>query len=132
MSEASLDFATLRADFPALDQRVHGHPLIYLDNAATTQKPRVVLEETLRCYTEYCGNVQRSAHHLAERASLEFEAARVAVQRLIGAATPEEIIFVSGATAAINVVAHGWGDDAVGPGDEVVVTQLEHHSNLLP
>jgi cysteine desulfurase/selenocysteine lyase len=132
MSEASLDFAALHADFPALAQRVHGHPLIYLDNAATTQKPRVVLEETQRCYTEYCGNVQRSAHSLAERASLAYEAAREAVQRLIGAASPEEIVFVSGATAAINLVARGFGDDAVGPGDEVVVTQLEHHSNLLP
>jgi cysteine desulfurase / selenocysteine lyase len=127
-----LDLEQLRAQFPALRQRIHGQPLVYLDNAATVQKPAIVLEEMQRCYTEYCANVHRGAHTLGERASESYERARQAVQRLLHAESAEEVVFTSGCTAAINLVAYGWGDQNVGPGDEVVVSGLEHHSNLLP
>lgn len=128
----ALDVEALRAQFPALSQLVHGHPLIYLDNAATVQKPACVLDELLRCYSEGCANVNRGAHTLGERASEGYERARRTVQRLLHAASSEELVFTSGCTAAINLVARGWGDRHVGPGDEVIVTGLEHHSNLLP
>lgn len=128
----ALDVEAVRAQFPALSQRVHGQPLVYLDNAATVQKPAVVLDELLRCYTESCANVNRGAHTLGERATLGYERARGTVQRLLHAASSEELVFTGGCTAAINLVARGWGDRHVGPGDEVIVTGLEHHSNLLP
>jgi cysteine desulfurase/selenocysteine lyase len=122
----------LREDFPALAASVARPPLVYLDNAATTQKPATVIEAVARYQREGCGNVNRGAHALAARASAVYEEARAAVQRLLHAPASEEIVFTSGCTAAINLVAHAWGDENVGPGDEVVVTRLEHHSNLLP
>jgi cysteine desulfurase/selenocysteine lyase len=122
----------LRAEFPALSQQINGHPLVYLDNAATVQKPACVLEAVLRCYTQSCANVHRGAHTLAERASEGYEQARRAVQRLLHAPSADEIVFTSGCTAAINLVARGWGDRHVGRGDEILVSGLEHHSNLLP
>jgi cysteine desulfurase/selenocysteine lyase len=122
----------LREDFPALARPSPLPPLIYLDNAATTQKPASVIEAVASYQRQGSGNVNRGAHALAARASVVYEEARVAVQRLLRAPTPEEIVFTSGCTAAINLVAHAWGDEHVGPGDEVVVTRLEHHSNLLP
>ena len=128
----ALDVEALRSQFPALSQLVHGQPLIYLDNAATVQKPACVLEELLRCYTESCANVNRGAHTLGERATEGYERARSTVQRFLHAASSEELVFTSGCTAAINLVAHGWGDRHVRQGDEVIVTGLEHHSNLLP
>ena len=128
----ALDVEALRSQFPALSQLVHGQPLVYLDNAATVQKPACVLEELLRCYTESCANVNRGAHTLGERATEGYERARSTVQRFLHAASSEELVFTSGCTAAINLVAHGWGDRHVGQGDEVIVTGLEHHSNLLP
>ncbi len=129
---SALDVELLRAQFPALSQLVHGQPLVYLDNAATVQKPGCVLDELLRCYTEGCANVNRGAHTLGERATEGYERARRTVQRLLHAPSSEELVFTSGCTAAINLVAQGWGDRHVGPGDEVIVTGLEHHSNLLP
>ncbi len=129
---AALPIEQLRAQFPALSQQINGQPLIYLDNAATVQKPRCVLDAVLRCYTESCANVHRGAHTLAERASEGYERARGAVQRLLHAASAQEIVFTSGCTAAINLVANGWGNRHVGSGDEILVTGLEHHSNLLP
>lgn len=137
MAEASseavaLDLGRQREEFPALGQQVHGHALVYLDNAATVQKPRCVIDEVTRCYTEGCANVHRGAHTLGGRASAAYDAARRAVQRLLNAAAPEEIVFGSGCTAAINLVARTWGDQNVGPGDEVLASELEHHSNLLP
>jgi len=128
----ALDVEALRSQFPALSQLVHGQPLVYLDNAATVQKPACVLEELLRCYTESCANVNRGAHTLGERATEGYERARSTVQRFLHAASSEELVFTSGCTAAINLVAHGWGDRHVRQGDEVIVTGLEHHSNLLP
>jgi cysteine desulfurase / selenocysteine lyase len=127
-----LDLERLRAQFPALGQRIHDQPLVYLDNAATVQKPACVLDEMQRCYTEYCANVHRGAHTLGERATASYERARRAVQRLLHAQSPDEIVFTSGCTAAINLVARAWGDQNVGAGDEILVTGLEHHSNLLP
>jgi len=129
---AGLELEAIRAQFPALGQRIFEQPLVYLDNAATVQKPAVVLQEVLRCYTEYCANVHRGAHTLGERASEHYEQARRAVQRLLHAASAEEVVFTSGCTAAINLVAQGWGEQNVGAGDEILVTALEHHSNLIP
>ncbi len=122
----------LRLDFPALRQTINGYPLVYLDNAATTQKPQPVLDEITRAYVECCANVNRGAHTLGARASAEYDAARAAVQRLLNAAAVEEVVFTSGCTSAINLVAYSWGDENVGAGDEVIVSGLEHHSNLLP
>jgi len=129
---SALEVEALRAQFPALRQRIFDQPLVYLDNAATVQKPACVLDEMLRCYTEYCANVHRGAHTLGERATESYERARGAVQRLLHAAHAEEVVFTSGCTAAINLVAHGWGERHVQAGDEILVTALEHHSNLLP
>ena len=131
-SAAALDVEAVRAQFPALRQLVHGRPLIYLDNAATVQKPACVLEELVRCYTESCANVNRGAHTLGERATEGYERARQIVQRFLHAPSSEEVVFTSGCTAAINLVAHGWGEQHVASGDELLVTGLEHHSNLLP
>jgi len=122
----------VRRDFPALSQKIHGKPLVYLDNAATVQKPQCVLDEMLRCYTDYCANVHRGAHTLGERASAAYEHARRVVQRLLHAPSADEIVFVSGCTAAINLVARGFGDRHIAAGDEVIVSELEHHSNLIP
>jgi cysteine desulfurase/selenocysteine lyase len=121
-----------RQDFPLLRQKVHGKPLIYLDNAATTQKPRPVLEAMRRYYEEDNANVHRAAHALAERATMAYEAARQRVQRFLGAASPREIIFTKGCTEAINLVAYSFGRLALQPGDEILLTEMEHHSNIVP
>jgi cysteine desulfurase/selenocysteine lyase len=122
----------VRADFPALAQSVHGKPLVYLDSAATTQKPRAVIDAVSRFYSEDNANVHRGVHALSERATAGLEAAREKVRRFLGAAHAEEIIFVRGVTEAVNLVAHTFGKMRVRVGDEVVVTALEHHSNLVP
>lgn len=126
------DLARVREDFPILAERIHGRPLVYLDNAATTQKPRAVLDAIANVYGTSYANVGRGVHTLTMRATEAFEAARRTVQRFLGAAIPEEIVFVRGATEAINLVAQSWGRQNVGPGDEVLITALEHHSNILP
>jgi cysteine desulfurase/selenocysteine lyase len=122
----------VREDFPILATRVHGHPLVYLDNAATTQKPRAVLDAERRFYEEANANVHRGVHRLSEQATERFESARETVRRFVNAARPEEIIFVHGTTEAINLVAQSYGRRHVGPGDEVLITGLEHHSNIVP
>lgn len=122
----------VRLDFPALAERPGGAPLVYLDNAATTQKPEAVIEAVARAYRGGMANVNRGAHALAARASAAYESARASVQRLLNAELAEEVVLTSGCTAAINVAAYAWGDEHVGPGDEVLTTALEHHSNLLP
>lgn len=129
---APLDVARIRQDFPILHQRVHGRPLAYLDNANTTQKPRAVIEATARYYAEDNANVHRSTHLLSERATQAYEGARVKVQRFINAASPKEIVFTRGCTESINLVAGSWGRANLRPGDEVVLTWLEHHSNIVP
>jgi cysteine desulfurase/selenocysteine lyase len=127
-----LDVAAIRARFPALHQQVHGKPLVYLDNAATTQKPQVVIN-TLRDYYERDNaNVHRGVHVLSERATAAFEQARLTVQRFLNARSEREIIFTRNATESINLVARAWGDWQLTPGDEVLITAMEHHSNIVP
>jgi cysteine desulfurase/selenocysteine lyase len=126
------DVARVREDFPALKQQVHGRPLVYLDNAATAQKPRAVLDAMGRFYLEECANVHRAVHLLGERATRDYEAARVKVQRFLNAAEAREIVFVRGTTEGINLVAQSYGRTHVGPGDEVLITAMEHHSNIVP
>ena len=124
--------ATIRDDFPILRQRVGAHPLVYLDSAATSQKPRPVLDAMARYYEDDNANVHRGVYSIAERATAAYEAARAKVARFIGAAGPEEVIFTRNATEGLNLVANTWGRAHVGPGDEILVTEMEHHSNLIP
>ena len=131
-SSPPLDANALRADFPVLSRTVHDRPLVYLDNAATTQKPLVVLETLDRYYREYNSNVHRGVHRLSQEATEAFEAARVTVQRFLGAAASHEILFTRGTTESVNLVANAWGRANVGPGDEILVTEMEHHSNIVP
>jgi cysteine desulfurase/selenocysteine lyase len=129
---AGLDAARARAEFPILRQQVHGKPLVYLDNAATTQKPRAVLEAMDRYYEETNANIHRGVHLLSERATKLHDDARRAVGRFIGAVDPREVIFTRGTTESVNLVAQTFGRTRVGSGDEVLVTALEHHSNIVP
>jgi cysteine desulfurase/selenocysteine lyase len=124
--------ATIRDDFPILRVRVNGKPLVYLDSAATSQKPRQVIDALVRYYEEYNANVHRGVYSIAERATAEYEAARGKVARFLGAAGPEELLFTRNVTEALNLVANAWGRTHVGPGDEILVTEMEHHSNLVP
>jgi cysteine desulfurase/selenocysteine lyase len=126
------DVNRVRADFPILAQRVGEKPLVYLDNAATTQKPRVVIEALEQYYLYDCSNVHRGLHELSERATRAYEGARVKVQRFLNAALPSEIVFVRGTTEAVNLVAQTYGRTHVGAGDEIVITEMEHHSNIVP
>jgi len=131
----SYDLARVRADFPLLAQTVHGRPLIYLDNAASSQKPRAVLEAIAGCYRDYYANVGRGVHRLAQLATAARERARETVRVFLGAGSAEEIVFVSGTTEAINLVAQSYGRGrrtGLAAGDEVLVTAMEHHSNLVP
>lgn len=123
---------TLRSQFPALAQKVNGHPLIYLDNAATTQKPQRVLEAIDRYYSTDNANVHRAAHALSGRATLAFESARETVARFIKAPRPQEVIWTRGTTEAINLVAQSWGLSELQAGDEIVLSTLEHHANIVP
>ena len=129
---APLDVERVRKDFPVLDQEVRGKPLVYLDSAATSQKPRAVIDAIARYYLEDNANVHRGVHLLSERATLAYEAAREKVQRFINARHAEEIIFVRGTTEAINLVAQTYGRRRVRPGDEILITVMEHHSNIVP
>ncbi len=123
----------LRADFPILGQTVHGDwPLAYLDNAATTQRPRQVIDTLVDVYEKHYANVHRGIHWLSEQSTDLYEEARQAVRNLVHAEHLEEMIFTTGTTAAINLVARSWGDSCVGAGDEILVTEMEHHSNIVP
>jgi cysteine desulfurase / selenocysteine lyase len=124
--------AARRRDFPLLDERFHGKPLVYLDNAATTQKPGAVIDRLARFYREDNANVQRGVYALSERATAAYEAARATVQRFVNAASPREIVFVRGTTEAINLVATAWSRTQLHAGDEIVVSEMEHHSNIVP
>jgi cysteine desulfurase / selenocysteine lyase len=126
------DVERVRREFPILARKVHGKPLAYLDNAATTQKPRAVLDAIRRYYEEDNANVHRGVHLLSERATKHYEQARVKAARFLGAADPHEVIFVRGTTEAVNLVAQTFGRQRLGAGDEVIVTELEHHSNIVP
>jgi cysteine desulfurase/selenocysteine lyase len=129
---AALDSASIRRDFPILRQRVHGRPLVYLDNAATTQKPQAVIDRVAQYYTDENANVHRAVHWLSDRATSAFEEARAAVGRFLNASDSREIVFVRGTTEAINLVAATFGRSRVGPGDEIVISAMEHHSNIVP
>jgi cysteine desulfurase/selenocysteine lyase len=130
-SAAGWDVSRVRRDFPILDQEVHGHPLAYLDNAATTQKPRSVIETMDQYYRRDNANVHRGVHALAERATTDFETARDSVRRFINARSTREIVFVRGTTEAINLVASSFGQ-GLHEGDEVILTAMEHHANIVP
>src|SRR6186713_1473936 len=127
-----IDWRALRQDFPILDQEVHGHPLIYFDNAATSQKPRAVLEALRHYYEHDNANVHRGLHELSNRATEAYESARARIARFVGAANAEEIVFTRGTTEGINLVAQAWGGKFVKAGDVILLTEMEHHSNLVP
>ncbi len=131
-AQAPLDPGALRHDFPVLDQEVHGRSLVYLDNAATSQKPRQVIEAIERYYRHDNANVHRGLHELSRRATDGYEGARARVAGWIGAAGPSEVVWTRGATEAINLVATAWGDANLREGDEILLTEMEHHSNLVP
>jgi cysteine desulfurase/selenocysteine lyase len=127
------DVEQVRKDFPILERQVHGRPLVYLDNAATTQKPRSVIDALVHYYEHYNANIHRGLHTLAEEATAAYEAARVKAGRFINAEHPEqEIIFTRNTTESINLVANAWGRKLLRPGDEIVFSVMEHHSNVLP
>ncbi|HWB00602.1 MAG TPA: aminotransferase class V-fold PLP-dependent enzyme, partial [Pirellulales bacterium] len=128
----AFDVAAIRRDFPILHQQVHGRPLVWLDNAATTQKPQAVIDALSNYYARDNSNIHRGAHTLAARATDAYEHARATVQRFIGASSPQEIVFVRGTTEGINLVAQSWGRKFLQPGDEIVLSILEHHANIVP
>src|SRR6188508_680482 len=127
-----LDAHKLRADFPIFDREVNGKPLAYLDSAASSQKPRQVLDTIRDFYETSYANVHRGVYQLAERATEGYEGAREKVRAFVNAPSTREIVFTRSATESINLVAYAWGLDNLGPGDLVVVTELEHHSNFVP
>ena len=131
-TRSAFDIARVREDFPILKEKIHGKPLVYFDNAATSQKPRSVIEAEQRFYLTECSNVHRGVHYLSEQATQAYEAARGKVQRFLNARDAREIIFVRGTTEAINLVASSYGRKNVQAGDEVVITTMEHHSNIVP
>ncbi|BDI33139.1 cysteine desulfurase [Capsulimonas corticalis] len=126
------DVQAVRADFPILHTQMHGKPLVYLDNAATTQKPQSVIDTLLRYYTEENANIHRSPHLLAEKATRAYEGARVKVKEFIHAEDAHEIIFVRNATEGVNLVASTYGRKNIGPGDEILISTMEHHCNIVP
>jgi cysteine desulfurase/selenocysteine lyase len=127
-----IDWSALRKDFPILDQKVHGKPLIYFDNAATSQKPRAVIDALVHYYERDNANVHRGIHELSNRATAGYEAARARAAKFINAKTVEEIIFTRGTTEGINLVASSWGAKNLKSGDVILLTEMEHHSNLVP
>lgn len=129
---AAFDVQKVRRDFPILSQKIHGKPLVYLDNAATTQKPQAVIDAMVRSYAEDNANIHRGVHLLSERATRAYEESRIKVQTFLNAPDLREIIFVRGTTEAINLVAQTFGRANIGKGDEVLITEMEHHSNIVP
>ena len=128
----TLDVQRIREDFPILERQVYGKPLVYLDNAATSQKPRQVIDALVDYYENYNANIHRAVHCLGEEATAAYEEARAKVAKFINAPSPESIIFTRNTTEAINLVAYTWGRANVREGDEILLTQMEHHSNLIP
>lgn len=128
----TLDVDAVRQQFPILKREVKGKPLIYFDNAATSQKPQVVIDALVEYYTQYNANIHRGIHTLAEEATAAFESTRNAVQAFIGAAHREEIIFTRGTTEGINLIAYTWGRQNIQAGDEIIISAMEHHSNIVP
>jgi len=130
--ERAFDILKVQADFPVLKQTVNGHPLVYLDNGATSQKPQMVLDAIHAFYNTYNANIHRGVHQLSQQATEAYEDARKAVARWINAPKPAEVIFTSGTTAGINLLAHSWGTHYLKPGDEVLISAMEHHANIVP
>jgi cysteine desulfurase/selenocysteine lyase len=128
----SLDAYTIRKDFPIFETKMHGQPLIYLDSAASAQKPRAVIDAISDFYAAHYANIHRGVYQLSAEATLRYEAVRTTVARFIGAPDPREVIFVRNATEAINLVARTWGEEEIGSGDEIVLTMMEHHANIVP
>jgi cysteine desulfurase/selenocysteine lyase len=131
-SPVAYDVEAIRRDFPILSRSVHGKPLVYLDNAATTQKPNAVIDRIVRYYREENANVHRGVHHLSEIATAAYENVRTIVKRTINARTEKEIVFVGGTTEGINLIAYSWGRKNIGAGDEVIISAIEHHSDIVP
>ena len=129
---SNFDAEKIRADFPLLQQSVNGHPLVYLDNGATSQKPQAVIDALVRYYTTENANVHRGVHTLSQQATDDYEAARAKIRQLLNAAHDHEIIFTRGATESINLVAQSYGRQNIGPGDEIIISNMEHHSNIVP
>ena len=127
-----LDPEKIKKDFPILNRKIHGKPLVYLDNAATTQKPLAVIEAIHHYYLNENSNIHRGVHTLSEQATLAYEGAREKIRAFIGAKETSEIIFVRGATEGINLIAQTYGRKFIGSGDEIVISTLEHHSNIVP
>jgi len=127
-----MNINTIRKQFPALHQEAHGHPLAYLDNAATTQKPQYVIDAINHYYSNDNANIHRGVHQLSERATAKYEGARNTIANLFHATSPREVIFTRGATEAINLVATSWGGDNIKQGDEILLSEMEHHSNIVP
>src|ERR671914_445062 len=123
-----LDVAAIRRDFPILARRVHDKPLVYLDNAATSQKPRQVIQALVDYYEQTNANIHRGLHTLAEEATEAYEGARAKAAHFIGAAGPDEILFTRNTTESLNLVAYAWAAENIGPGDEIVISTMEHHS----
>ena len=132
MTPAALDVARIRADFPILNLTVVGKPLVYLDNAASSQMPQAVMDRLVHYQTHEHANIHRAVHYLSETATAAYEAARVTLQKFINAAEAREVIFTSGTTDSINLVAQSWGRQNIKAGDEIILTVLEHHSNIVP
>src|SRR3989338_2368102 len=132
MKSLTFDVHKTRKDFPILKTKVRGKPLVYLDNAATTQKPAHVIETLETYYSEMNSNVHRGIHYLSEKATQEYEAARVTCQKFLNAKEPGEIIFTRGTTESINLVAQAYGRKYIKKGDEVLISHMEHHSNIVP
>ena len=131
-SRAAYDVERIRQDFPILGERPYGQPLVYLDNAASAQKPRVVIDRLVHTYEHEYANVHRGLHFLANAATEAYEAARESVRRFLNAGSAEEIVFTRSATEAINLVAATFGMHGISPGDEIALTVMEHHSNIVP
>jgi cysteine desulfurase/selenocysteine lyase len=131
-AQSDFDVYKIRADFPILARTVNGKPLVYLDNAATTQKPQAVIDAMIRYYTAENSNIHRGVHTLSEQATESYEQGRVTVQRFLNAAEEREIVFVRGATEGINLVAQTWGRTNIRHGDQIVISAMEHHSNIVP
>jgi cysteine desulfurase/selenocysteine lyase len=131
-NQTSYDVAAIRNLFPILNRKVKGKDLVYFDNAATSQKPIQVIDALVHYYSHYNANIHRGLHTLADEATAAYEASRVAVQQFIGAREPEEIIFTKGTTESINIVAKSWGKAFLEKGDEIIITSLEHHANIVP
>ena len=129
---ASLDVDRIRRDFPILGRQVRGKPLVYLDNAATSQKPQIVIDALTRYYSTVNSNIHRGVHYLSEQATQEYEGVRSKVRQLLNAGDDREIIFVRGTTEGINLVAQSYGGQNVGEGDEIIISAMEHHSNIVP